>query len=291
MGLMRCGWNGLSALVVFSLGTWGFAPGWYRFGPLALPIPLSREYQNTFLAERKFALNLSKGCVQVVRERSVAKAVRLEPLDSITRRFSKLTDTGQEQWKRTKATVTRFGGTTDEPLRRCLGQKRMEPLFFARPSKLNDDLKFYFLNCVPHEGNCRGLFHRLQVFFGIALASSVGGAGHRCRANRISFSAPQSLRFFVDGCFWHGCPRHGRTPKARVAFWTAKLARNAQRDRAVSRVLRAAGWTVLRVSECALSRQRSGRTIARIARALSRTLRQTAAASARVGAIKASARR
>lgn len=46
---------------------------------------------------------------------------------------------------------------------------------------------------------------------------------------------------FVDGCFWHGCPRHARTPKTRVAFWKAKLARNAQRDREVTRVLRTKG--------------------------------------------------
>lgn len=78
------------------------------------------------------------------------------------------------------------------------------------------------------------------------------------------------LAVFVDGCFWHGCPHHGRTPKTRVAFWTAKLARNAQRDGAVTRALRAAGWTVLRIWECALARPRAGRTMARIARALGR---------------------
>ena len=73
---------------------------------------------------------------------------------------------------------------------------------------------------------------------------------------------------FVDGCFWHGCPRHGRTPKTRIAFWTAKLARNAQRDRAVSRALRASGWSVLRIWECALARSHAGRTMARVVRAL-----------------------
>lgn len=80
------------------------------------------------------------------------------------------------------------------------------------------------------------------------------------RANKVAV--------FVDGCFWHGCPRHGRMPKTRIAFWTTKLARNAQRDRAVTRALRESGWMVLRVWECALVRSRAGRTIARIARAL-----------------------
>ncbi len=75
---------------------------------------------------------------------------------------------------------------------------------------------------------------------------------------------------FVDGCFWHGCPRpkHAPLPKNRAEWWAAKLAGNKARDRKVSRTLRAAGWTVLRVWECALTRQRAARTAARIARAL-----------------------
>ena len=75
---------------------------------------------------------------------------------------------------------------------------------------------------------------------------------------------------FVDGCFWHGCPRHGRVPTSHVEYWAPKLARNAARDRSVTHALRASGWTVLRVWECALARSRAGRTVARIARALGR---------------------
>ena len=80
------------------------------------------------------------------------------------------------------------------------------------------------------------------------------------------------IAVFVDGCFWHRCPRHGRTPKSRVSFWKAKLARNAKRDRAVSRTLRAAGWTVLRIWECALTRHQIKRTLARILRTLRKQL-------------------
>jgi len=78
----------------------------------------------------------------------------------------------------------------------------------------------------------------------------------------------ERVALFVDGCSWHGCPRHGETPRSRVAYWTAKLARNAKRDRAVSRTLRGMGWVVLRVWECALTRSRAKRTIMRIARTL-----------------------
>ena len=77
------------------------------------------------------------------------------------------------------------------------------------------------------------------------------------------------LAVFVDGCFWHGCPRHATMPANNRAFWKAKLARNTQRDREVTRALRATGWTVLRVWECGLRRASAGRTVARIARAFS----------------------
>jgi len=73
---------------------------------------------------------------------------------------------------------------------------------------------------------------------------------------------------FVDGRFWHGCPRHGRVPSSRVTYWQPKLARNAQRDRVDCRELRASGWMVLRIWECALASSRAGRAMARVARAL-----------------------
>jgi DNA mismatch endonuclease (patch repair protein) len=76
------------------------------------------------------------------------------------------------------------------------------------------------------------------------------------------------LAMFVDGCFWHGCPRHGRVPDSRREYWLPKLTRNKARDRAVTRALHAAGWRVIRVWECALSVKRQPSTLRRIARAL-----------------------
>ena len=54
---------------------------------------------------------------------------------------------------------------------------------------------------------------------------------------------------FVDGCFWHGCPKHGTQPKGNRAFWKKKFAANKARDRRVNRMLRRAGWRVLRIWE------------------------------------------
>ena len=106
----------------------------------------------------------------------------------------------------------------------------------------------------------------------ITLMREHGITGWRRNANvfgKPDFVFPAAkLAVFVDGCFWHGCPRHATMPCANRAFWEAKLARNAARDRTVTRTLRKAGWRVLRVWECALTRKRSARTAARVTRAL-----------------------
>ena len=28
------------------------------------------------------------------------------------------------------------------------------------------------------------------------------------------------LAVFADGCFWHACPQHGRTPDDNAAYWS-----------------------------------------------------------------------
>jgi DNA mismatch endonuclease (patch repair protein) len=82
----------------------------------------------------------------------------------------------------------------------------------------------------------------------------------------------ERVAVFVDGCFWHGCPRpkHAPLPKNRAEWWAAKLARNKARDRVVTRALRQHGWTVLRVWECDLAKKHWPRVARRVARALGR---------------------
>ncbi|VVC00591.1 DNA mismatch endonuclease Vsr [uncultured archaeon] len=59
----------------------------------------------------------------------------------------------------------------------------------------------------------------------------------------------KKLAVFVDGCFWHGCPKHGRKPKSNKAYWLPKLRKNIARDKAKAARLRAAGWKVVRFWE------------------------------------------
>ena len=53
----------------------------------------------------------------------------------------------------------------------------------------------------------------------------------------------------VDGCFWHGCPEHHRTPKSHTEYWEQKVAHNQERDADTNQRLADAGWTVLRFWE------------------------------------------
>lgn len=57
------------------------------------------------------------------------------------------------------------------------------------------------------------------------------------------------IAVFVDGCFWHGCPEHSATPRSNAEYWSAKIARNVERDAEQAARLEAAGWEVLRLWE------------------------------------------
>src|SRR5271166_2694159 len=55
---------------------------------------------------------------------------------------------------------------------------------------------------------------------------------------------------FVDGCFWHGCPEHGRREhRTNGWYWPEKIERNRVRDRDTDAHLLAAGWVPIRVWE------------------------------------------
>jgi len=82
----------------------------------------------------------------------------------------------------------------------------------------------------------------------------------------------QRVAVFVDGCFWHGCPKCGHIPKTNRPYWKAKIARNVKRDAFVNSRLRTSGFRVIRLRECDL-RNHPELCLQRINRALSRNSR------------------
>lgn len=74
-------------------------------------------------------------------------------------------------------------------------------------------------------------------------------AGGRKRRPDIVFTR-QRVAVYVDGCFWHGCPDHGRVPGGRNAeYWSLKMARNKMRDTDDTEALTRCGWLVVRLWE------------------------------------------
>ncbi|MGC3992109.1 MAG: very short patch repair endonuclease [Chthoniobacteraceae bacterium] len=96
----------------------------------------------------------------------------------------------------------------------------------------------------------------------------------RLRPVSVDFVFPKPrVAVFVDGCFWHGCPKHATKPKQNATFWQTKLTRNRERDLEVTKALRKAGWRVVRVWECDLAKEKTWpRVTKRIQYALTRAL-------------------
>ena len=61
----------------------------------------------------------------------------------------------------------------------------------------------------------------------------------------LYFPKPR-LAIFIDGCFWHGCPRCGSLPATNRSFWKNKIETNKLRDKTVRAVLRKSGIKVVR---------------------------------------------
>lgn len=85
------------------------------------------------------------------------------------------------------------------------------------------------------------------------------GVGYRLHRKDLPGSpdivmAGRRLAIFVHGCFWHGhdCRRGARAPKAHADYWSAKIARNKDRDTRVQAELTALGWRPVVVWECEL---------------------------------------
>ena len=80
-----------------------------------------------------------------------------------------------------------------------------------------------------------------------------GWRRHQPLTGKPDFVFPKErLAVFVDGCFWHACPRCYIKPRQNAKFWREKIGGNKKRDLKVSRQLRLEGWSVCRIWECRL---------------------------------------
>lgn len=95
------------------------------------------------------------------------------------------------------------------------------------------------------ELDIRRALHRLGLRYRVAIAPV---PGLRRRADIVFTRARVAV--FIDGCFWHGCPAHGRsTFNHNAGYWSVKIATNVARDADTNAQLGQAGWRVLRYWE------------------------------------------
>lgn len=86
--------------------------------------------------------------------------------------------------------------------------------------------------------------------------------GFRYRKNSTKYFGKPDLALpkyktviFIDSCFWHGCKKHGSIPQTRRKFWDAKIARNKERDKEVSKYYKKQGWKIFRIWEHDLKKE------------------------------------
>lgn len=83
------------------------------------------------------------------------------------------------------------------------------------------------------------------------------------------FYFPQfKIAIFVDGCYWHGCPKCGHIPKTRSEYWKAKISRNIQRDKKNKKLLQNEGITVIRLWEHELKKNLLNKSTSKILKIL-----------------------
>jgi DNA mismatch endonuclease (patch repair protein) len=94
----------------------------------------------------------------------------------------------------------------------------------------------------------------------ISLRKALHARGLRYRLHVRELAGKPDLAFpkfravvFVHGCFWHAHDCGAcRIPQTNNEYWTRKIARNSIRDAQTRETLRASGWRVAIVWECAL---------------------------------------
>lgn len=88
------------------------------------------------------------------------------------------------------------------------------------------------------------------------VASELWKKGYRFRRNTRGMVGTPDISIkkykvviFIDSCFWHQCPIHGKMPKTNVEFWEKKFTRNKERDEEVNQYYRDKGWNLKRIWE------------------------------------------
>ena len=59
----------------------------------------------------------------------------------------------------------------------------------------------------------------------------------------------KKVAIFIDGCFWHKCPKCFVRPGTNKEFWNKKINSNVKRDKKINNYLKKEGWIIIRLWE------------------------------------------
>jgi DNA mismatch endonuclease (patch repair protein) len=76
------------------------------------------------------------------------------------------------------------------------------------------------------------------------------------------------IAIFINGCFWHGCPKHFSAPKTNSEYWASKIMRNVERDSETALRLKSEGWLVIAIWEHENLGKKSEQVVRRIQKRL-----------------------
>jgi DNA mismatch endonuclease (patch repair protein) len=131
-----------------------------------------------------------------------------------------------------------------EPIYRSPSTRQMIPLSPEKRSRI--------MSAIRAHGNMSTELRFISI---LRTARITGWRRRQALPGRPDFVFRASrVAVFIDGCFWHCCPRCFEAPKQNVSYWRPKLHGNQARDKAVNKRLSDANWCVLRFWEHQLDR-------------------------------------
>jgi DNA mismatch endonuclease (patch repair protein) len=70
---------------------------------------------------------------------------------------------------------------------------------------------------------------------------------HKMSGNPDILLTETKTAVFLQGCFWHKCPKCYIKPKTNKEYWTPKIDANVKRDRKNSKFIKAQGFKIIKI--------------------------------------------
>lgn len=105
----------------------------------------------------------------------------------------------------------------------------------------------------------KGKNTKMEILFETKLKeNNIAFERHPNILGKPDFVIHDDLIVFIDGCFWHKCPKCYKEPKTNKKFWSSKIEKNVKRDRDVTRRLKYEGYKIIRFWEHQIEKNPSG---------------------------------